>query len=73
MPPVRPLIIPGLRLRRASESRAPEQGPDDYDVINNDGEVVGSIVRMFRTSGRNAMDMVTGQGLPRGSHIAERS
>jgi hypothetical protein len=45
MPPVRPLEIPSLLLRRASERRPPATGPDDYDVIGSDGEIVGRIVR----------------------------
>jgi hypothetical protein len=45
MPPVRPIPIPALLLRRASESRPPAQGPDDYDVVGNDGEVIGRIVK----------------------------
>ena len=45
MPPVRPLEIPSLLLRRASENRPLAVGPDDYDVIGKDGEVIGRIVR----------------------------
>ena len=45
MPPVRPLEIPSLPLRRASESRPLAVGPDDYDVIEKDGEVIGRIVK----------------------------
>jgi hypothetical protein len=45
MPPVRPLAVPALLLRRASESRPLAVGPDDYDVIGKDGEVIGRIVR----------------------------
>jgi hypothetical protein len=45
MPPVRPLEIPSLLLRRSSESRPLAVGPDDYDVIGKDGEVTGRIVK----------------------------
>jgi hypothetical protein len=45
MPPVRPFAVPALLLRRASESRPPALGPEDYDVIGKDGEVIGRIVR----------------------------
>jgi hypothetical protein len=45
MPPVRPLEVPALLLRRASESRPLAVGPDDYDVIGKDAEVIGRIVR----------------------------
>jgi hypothetical protein len=45
MPPVRPLEIPSLLLRRASESRPLAVGPDDYDVVGKDREVIGRIVR----------------------------
>jgi hypothetical protein len=45
MPPVRSLELPALLLRRASEERPPATGPEDYDVIGVDGEVVGRIVR----------------------------
>jgi hypothetical protein len=48
-PPVRPIPIPALLLRRASENRPPAQGPDDYDVIGNDGEVIGRIVKAVAT------------------------
>jgi hypothetical protein len=46
MPPVRQLEVPALLLRRASESRPPAVGPEDYDVIGVDGEIVGRIVRV---------------------------
>jgi hypothetical protein len=45
MPPVRPFEVPALLLRRASESRPPAVGPEDYDVIGKDGEVIGRIMR----------------------------
>jgi hypothetical protein len=45
MPPVRPLEIPSLLLRRASESRPLAVGPDDYDVVGKDAEVIGRVVR----------------------------
>ena len=45
MPPVRPLEVPSFLLRRSSESRPLAVGPDDYDVIGKDGEIIGRIVR----------------------------
>jgi hypothetical protein len=45
MPPVRPIETPALLLRRASEPRPPALGPDDYDVISKDGNIIGRIVR----------------------------
>ena len=45
MSPVHPIDPPALLLRRASESRPPAVGPDDFDVIGKDGELVGRIVR----------------------------
>jgi hypothetical protein len=45
MPPLRPRHIPALLLRRASESRPPATGAEDYDVIGKDGEVVGRIMK----------------------------
>jgi hypothetical protein len=45
MPPVRPLEVPALLLRRSSESRPLAVGPDDYDVVGKDAEVIGRIVR----------------------------
>ena len=38
MPPLRPRHIPALLLRRASESRPPATGSEDYDVIGKDGK-----------------------------------
>jgi hypothetical protein len=47
MPPVRQLEVPALLLRRASEkSRPPAAGPEDFDVIGVDGEIVGRIVKV---------------------------
>ena len=34
-----------LLLRRASESRPPAVGPDDYDVIGRGGEILGRVLR----------------------------
>ena len=45
MPPVRPFEVPDRLLRRASEGRPPAVGPEDYDVIGKDGEVIGRIAR----------------------------
>ena len=45
MPPVRPFETPALLLRRASESRPPAVGPDDYDVIGRDSEILGRVLR----------------------------
>jgi hypothetical protein len=45
MPPVCPLEIPSLLLLRSSESRPLAVGPDDYDVIGKNGEVVGRIIK----------------------------
>ena len=45
MPPVRPLEVPALLLRRSSESWAFRTGPDDYDVVGKDADVVGRVVR----------------------------
>jgi len=39
--------VSDLLLRRASESRAGAEAPDDYDVIGADGLVIG---RIFRAS-----------------------
>ena len=45
MPPLRPRHIPALLLRRASESRPPATGSEDYDVIGKDGKIVGRILK----------------------------
>jgi hypothetical protein len=45
MPPVRPVEIPNLMLRRISEPRPPASGPDDFDVINRDGIAIGRVLR----------------------------
>jgi hypothetical protein len=43
MPPVRPMET--LVLRRASDSRPPAVGPDDYHVVGRDGETIGRVLR----------------------------